>query len=43
MKKSTYQKTLKKSSDMLSLFFKGVKVNYLTPMAKLYQGKAIKR
>jgi hypothetical protein len=43
MKKSIYQKTFQKSIDMISLFFKGVKVNYLTPMAKLYQGKAIKQ
>jgi hypothetical protein len=30
MKKSTYQKTFKKSSNMISLFFKGVKVKHLT-------------
>jgi len=43
MKKNTYQKTFQKSSDMILSFFKGVKVKYLTPMAKLYQGKAINR
>jgi hypothetical protein len=43
LKYAPYYKKIKKSSNTLLSFFKGVKLKYLTAITKLYPIKALKR